>query len=48
MFCELFRPLNLLEEEHGASRRWFSQDSDGYMESVLDAFVECGLNCVYH
>ena len=25
----------------------FSQDSDGNMNSVLDAFVECGVNCSY-
>ena len=25
----------------------FSQDSDGNMESVMDAFIECGLNCFY-
>jgi len=25
----------------------FSQDSDGNMNSVLDAFIECGLNCSY-
>lgn len=25
----------------------FSQDSDGNMDSVLDAFLECGVNCFY-
>jgi len=25
----------------------FSQDSDGNMNSVLDAFIECGVNCSY-
>ena len=25
----------------------FSQDSDGDMNSVLDTFVECGINCTY-
>ena len=25
----------------------FSQDSDGNMEGVLDAFIDCGVNCFY-
>lgn len=25
----------------------FSQDSDGYMEPVMDAFLDCGLNCFH-
>ena len=27
--------------------RLFSQDSDGNMNAVLDAFIECGVNCSY-
>lgn len=30
---------------HGA--KLFSQDSDGNMEPVIDAFLECGVNCFY-
>lgn len=30
---------------HGATL--FSQDSDGNMEKVIDAFLDCGVNCFY-
>ncbi|MFO7956303.1 MAG: uroporphyrinogen decarboxylase family protein [Candidatus Brocadiia bacterium] len=30
---------------HGA--RLFSQDSDGNMNPVIDAFLDCGVNCMY-
>ena len=30
---------------HGA--KLFSQDSDGNMEAVIDAFLDCGVNCFY-
>lgn len=32
-------------QSYGA--KLFSQDSDGNMNSVLDAFIECGVNCSY-
>lgn len=40
-----YRRVFALAKQGGA--QLFSQDSDGNIESVLDEFVEAGLNCIY-
>lgn len=32
---------------HTRGCRIFDQDSDGFMEPVIDAFLECGVNCMH-
>ena len=49
MIREFIKPYYLRAwipaQEQGA--RLFMQDSDGDMSSVIEAFLECGLNCMY-